>query len=104
MRGLIRPVLFAIARLGLSLAVVVWIGGLFVGCAWRFRSFGRTVELSVQSSLIKLSQHDGSKFGSVEPDWSVRTPHWLTVAVFIAFNLTLHFIYRNRPETQPCDS
>ena len=29
--------------------------------------------------------------------------HWLIVTLFTAFNIALHFIYRKRPEGQPCE-
>ena len=29
--------------------------------------------------------------------------HWLVTTIFLTFNITLHIIYRKRPEIQPCE-
>ncbi len=33
----------------------------------------------------------------------VMVSHWLSVSLFTAFSIALHFIYRKRPEGQPCE-
>ena len=33
----------------------------------------------------------------------IYVSHWLITSLFAAFNIALHFIYRKRPEGQPCE-
>ena len=128
MRSLIRPFLFAVARLGLFLAVVGWgAAGMFnlqlVAAAgnagtvftdqdgWtvmRLEGIGEW-EFSVKRNVSWL-------FGALGRDAPVMgkfvrighlsfylfVRHWLITSTFLVFNLLLHFIYRKRPEAEPC--
>jgi hypothetical protein len=35
--------------------------------------------------------------------WIASFRHWLVITTFTAFNIALQFIYRKRPEGQPCE-
>ncbi|MEO2016815.1 MAG: hypothetical protein ABGZ53_20860 [Fuerstiella sp.] len=35
---------------------------------------------------------------------SLSIRHYLTISLFTAFNIVLHFIYRKRPEAEPCEA
>ena len=98
MRGLIRPAMFWVARFGVVLAVIAWIFGAIGGGAWRFRLFSRRLEFAIQYAGVELRQYDGSKFGTIQPDWSLTLPHWIVVVIIVVFNLALKFVYRRTPE------
>ena len=77
----------------------------------------KTADRSIIVDVVELSQlasRFGGKvvefpgldfaFGKVVNYLFLR--HWLIITVFTAFtafNITLHFIYRKRPEIQPCE-
>lgn len=142
MRALIRPALFAVARLGLFLAVVAWIISQTYVCVgvfsagnhharilasppgWMFILWPRSDEFSVQfHPVVELKEYvvalDAIFGADIDSDYTIETHsfgfvlgkaesvapycairHWLVVSILIAFNLVLHFVYRNRPETQ----
>ena len=141
MRPLIRPTLFAIARLGLFLSVAAWVVGQFFYIRIASGVVIHKGIIVVSPELRHVLEFEVSRRQEIEPAISeffepdyvrstypgsvhvrsmpgvvylmpippvdfgaIAVRHWLMVTVFIAFNLILHFIYRKRPEAQPCDS
>ncbi len=150
MRPLIRPVLFAIARLGLFLSVVAWVvgqwwsvdvkaNGLFalssdkgiavgayslsslrVPTTTIVRTQNLRTNLDFNYWLFSPEEHSEMLTRSNISIYAIRVGyyfwrpgttlrevsfhHWLITTIFAAFNLTLHFIYRRRPEVQPCEN
>lgn len=146
MRSLIRPCLFAVARLGLLVAVVAWIVGQwrtvslnaslahqdltcrcerrgYVVVLWDppsmpFATDGFLTEpVAVEDgySTLTFNEEVGEGFqyrasalglvlGRMEDMATVLSlRHPLIVAVLLTSNIALHFIYRKRPESQPCE-
>jgi len=150
MRSLIRPALFAIARLGLFLSVVAWIvgqwwsvdlkfngvvalgsdRGIAVG-AYSLRSLRLPITTFLRTQNLRTNleynywvfvpeRHSEVLGGSDisyynfrvgyffwRPGTAIRmvsVPHWLITTAFVVFNILLHFIYRRRPESPPCES
>ena len=58
--------------------------------SWRARSWHRIID----SRRPRI----GTAIG---PAFTFR--HWLIIILFTAFNIALHFIYRKRPESKPCE-
>ena len=124
MRPLIRPTLFAIARLGLFLAVVVWI----VSQWWSVSiSYGDTAYVSRdgltfiydQDSVYPSSVTVNIEYvGNLEPWFSnvvhVEQPtvmvgflsfrHWFIVTAFALFYAVLKWVYRERRDVAKCSS
>ena len=124
MRELIKPTLFIIARTGLFLSVAAWI----VGQCWTLqldanyviggpaakawvagltgRPIGFNYHVLSNSSLPPGSGNEFTEWPitfSRERRW-VSVQHWFLCAIFAAFSIFLHFIYRKRPEVQPCEN
>ena len=132
MKPLIRPFLFAVARLGLFLAVAAWIVG-----QWRFASmnlghFGAGLSASSvhiswepRKSRYNLFVNEGAEVEALTaytntwfrrlrrlPGIALRTHsapwlivnHWLIVSSLTLTNIAIHFIYRKRPEIQTCEN
>ena len=85
MKPLIRPFLFAVARLGLFLAVTAWIGGLH------------------SEAVPVFTWANDSFFHSDTLIHELVIPYGFITSIFLFFNIALHIFYRKRPETQPCD-
>ena len=140
MRSLIRPFLFAVARLGLFLAVVAWIVGQWwaiqiqTGLGWNlsggsngFAAFQHqrnepadvTVDGHSRDHLFAFPPIFEDPYGGIyrgfsklgvtyfyggKPKWTILSVrHWLITSSLLTFNLLLHFIYRKRPEGEPCE-
>ena len=127
MTPLIRPLLFAVARLGLFLAVTVWIVGHRVEwfsalCPVPSGSTGfivrsETCTFGYAQHAIPVKWYTANDLDGSNATWhrrvwaevkwrgySLEVPNWLVTSVFLAFNVVLHFTYRKRPETQPCEN
>lgn len=133
MRELVRPCLFIIARLGLFLAVVAWVVGQWWSSAFRISHIAVATDPNVWSFssdnrlpprfdyCIWRNQDDAItaqnlvwyRRWNVFPGVSARRwlslpwiliKHWFIVTVLLTFNVTLHFIYRRRPEAEPCEN
>ena len=126
MRSLIRPLLFAIARLGLFLAVVAWIAGQRVewysvlcpvpsgsaGIIVRSETctFGH-VQHAIPITWYTANDLDGSNATWHRRVWSavkwtghsVEISHWLLTVMFLVFTVLLRFLYRKSPDAEPCE-
>lgn len=148
MTPLISPTLFAIARLGLFLAVAASIMGQWWEVQCRFYGTKSTA-LTLAPEGCLLEYNDNSRLftsGDIEsavrkakvpsdhsplfdhslesatiytigsfPGLTVKAStfggktfiafrHGLNILTFLFLNLLLHFIYRKRPEAEPCES
>lgn len=52
----------------------------------------------------KLVEFCGAVYADEYKKITVSLRHWLVATIFTAFNIILHFIYRKRPEVQPCEN
>ena len=127
MRSLIQPALFAIARMGLFLSVVAWVVGqrldydefgvdfAVVNCRLSSGNWGFFVTKSWAkpftggiTHLTPVRQRAWPAFRFTtnrgEALAAFRMRHWFVVTAFAFVNILLHFIYRRRPESQPCEN
>ncbi len=123
MRRLIRPTLFMVVRLGLFLSVTAWIAGRNLYLQWLLPKLiligihggGWYVVFDYESDLSPFEFQEQFEDGyrildypgvQIVDDWSrrqVTLSHWLIVSTLIVFYAVLEFIYRRKPEAQPCE-
>ena len=122
MKALIRPTLLTLARLGLFVAVVAWVVATVMPgnrlWVWSTRLNGLKYETGFDNTTwLFAARHafenidkrsvrliPGIIYMKSHVQYFLEIRHWLTTSTFLAFNLLLHFIYRKRPEAEPCEA